>query len=292
MSSSKKKPIQTLTGSSGLIRAREIISGQYDEYRASKFIEPHRRNFYSFFLVKQGNIKHSIDFASYTCSKGQVFFMAPQQVYLVDSAEDFGGISISCQPEMLEKQELDLPIIRNILHSNRICPDNDDFAEILGVAEKMISIFRQDSALSRELMTSYLRIFLLYLSRAWIKDNPMKNSLPGQAAIVEKFRSLINQHWKEFHQVVEYAARLHITPGHLNSLVKASTGKSAIDLIQEKKLTEAKRFLVHSDLSIKEIAFESGFEDPAYFSRFFKKWNKVTPLEFRVQIREKYKSGL
>jgi AraC-like DNA-binding protein len=291
MSSSNKKAIQTLTGSLGQIRAREIISGEYDEYKAIKFIEPHRRNFYSFFLVKQGYIKHNIDFTSYTCSKGQVFFMAPQQVYLVDTADDFGGISISCQPEVLDQQETDLPIIRNIFQCNRICPDNEDLGEISGLAEKMVQIFNHEMIFSKDLMSSYLRIFLIYLSRAWIKENPANNSHPDQTAIIEKFRNLINQHWNTFHQVTEYASRLHITSGHLNSMVKSNTGKSAMDLIQEKKLIEAKRLLVHTNLSVKEIAFEAGFEDPAYFSRFFKKWNQVTPLEFKAEIREKYKSG-
>ena len=127
---------------------------------------------------------------------------------------------------------------------------------------------------------------------AWMKENPTRNSQQEHISIIEKFRNLISQQWKAFHQVSEYADKLHITPGHLNSLVKTNTGKSAIDLIQEKRLMEAKRFLVHTNLSIKEIAYETGFDDPAYFSRFFKKWNKVTPLEFRAKILEKYRSSL
>jgi len=289
MSPSGKKPIQILTGSKGLIRSREIVSGQYQEFQSAKFIEPHRRDFYTFFLVKQGHIKHSIDFTPYTCAKGQVFFMAPHQVYLVDTAEDFGGISISFQPEMLDLKELNLPIIRNISHDNRVCPDKEDLAELSALAERMALIFRKESPLSAELMSAYLRTFLICMSRAWIKENPVEREKPGQAAIIEGFRQLINQHWKEFRQVTEFAAKLHVSASHLNSLIKENTGKSAHELIQEKKLTEAKRLLVHTALSAKEIAFETGFEDPSYFNRYFKKRNKLTPLEFREQISKKFK---
>jgi AraC family transcriptional regulator, transcriptional activator of pobA len=292
MSATKKNPIQILAGSPGLIRAREIFSGQYDEYRSVKFVEPHRRNFYSFFLVKQGYIKHSIDFTSYTCSKGQVFFMAPQQVYLVDTAEDFGGISVSCQPEILDRDELNLPVLRNIFNNNRISPDKDDLAEIQILAERMVNTFNDDLPFSNELMSAHLRAFLIYLSRSWARENPVIQERPEQVAIVEKFRELINQHWKEAFQLPDYATRLHVSAGHLNALVKANTGKSATDLIHEKKLIEIKRLLIHTDLTVKEISFQTGFEDPAYFSRFFKKWNNTTPLEFRNQIHEKYRPSL
>jgi AraC family transcriptional regulator, transcriptional activator of pobA len=291
MVSARKNPIQILTGSPGMIRAREIISGQYDEYRSAKFIEPHRRNFYSFFLVKQGYIKHSIDFTSYTCSQGDIFFMAPQQVYLVDAAEDFAGISINCQPEILDPAELNLPVIRNIFLYSKVSPASEDLTEMRTLAERMVHIFHDDSPFSNELMSAHLRLFLIYLSRSWVMENPIIRESPEQAAIVEKFRELINLYWKEPMQVPEYASRLHITSGHLNTVVKANTGKSAKDLIHEKKLIEAKRLLIHTVLSVKEIAFETGFDDPAYFGRFFKKWNNTTPLEFRDQIHEKYWSS-
>ena len=225
MSSAKKNPIQTLRGSAGLIRAREIISGQYDEYKSVRFSEPHRRNFYSFFLVKQGYIKHSIDFTSYTCSKGQVFFMAPHQVYLIDSADNFGGISISFQPEILDIQELNLPVIRNILNNNLIAPDEEILAELLGLGERMVLLFRDELPFSNDLMRSCLRTFLLYLSRSWVSENPMLNKSPEDITLVEKFRALINQHWKEFIQVAEYASQLHISQSHLNALVKRECGK-------------------------------------------------------------------
>lgn len=287
----KKRPILTLSGSKGNIRVKEIISGKYEAYSASKFLEPHRRDFYSFFLVKQGFIKYSIDFKLYTCQAGEIFFMAPPQIYLIDSAEDFGGISINCQPESLSKEELNLPIIRAGFLQNLIRPDMESLKDLVWLAEKMLNLFNDPDPFSPLLLRSLFSSFLICLSKSWLKENRSAKMDCAKTAIIDQFRALINDHWKEVHQVKDYAKHLHVSAGHLNSLVKENTGQKAIALIQEKKLIEAKRLLVHSDLSAKEIAYECGFEDPAYFNRFFKKWNSSTPQQFRLEIREKYKDS-
>jgi AraC-like DNA-binding protein len=78
-----------------------------------------------------------------------------------------------------------------------------------------------------------------------------------------------------------YAKTLKITPNHLNKSVKSVTGKTAIGLLNEMRLIEAQLRLKHTDFSISEIAYQVGFEDRSYFSRFFKKATGDSPVEFR-----------
>ncbi|MFI5156935.1 MAG: AraC family transcriptional regulator [Chitinophagales bacterium] len=285
----KKRPVLTLTGSKGNIRVREITSGKYEAYSATKFLEPHRRDFYSFFLVRQGFIKYSIDFKLYACHAGEVFFMTPPQIYLIDSAEDFGGISINCQPESLSKEVLNLPIIRDGVQQNLVRPDMASLNDLVWLAEKMLNLANDPDPFSAPLLRSLFSCFLICLNKSWLKENYSAKSDSFKIGIIDQFRVLINDHWKEIFLVKDYARRLHVSPGHLNSLAKENTGQKAIELIQGKKLIEAKRLLLYSDLSAKEIAYETGFDDSAYFNRFFKKWNGNTPQQFRLEIREKYK---
>jgi AraC-like DNA-binding protein len=81
---------------------------------------------------------------------------------------------------------------------------------------------------------------------------------------------------------------LYVTPGHLNDLIKTVTGKTAKQIIDERRIMEAKRLPFWGEHSVKEIAARLNFEDDAYFNRFFKKHTTNTPAQFQRQIREKY----
>jgi AraC family transcriptional activator of pobA len=96
-----------------------------------------------------------------------------------------------------------------------------------------------------------------------------------------RFSMLIERHFKEEKLVTFYASELNLSANYLNILCKRNLGVPATQLIQQRVLLEAKRLLQSTDLSIKEIAFELGFVDHAYFSNFFKSQTSVTPTEFR-----------
>ena len=85
--------------------------------------------------------------------------------------------------------------------------------------------------------------------------------------------------------VSDYADMLAVTPDYLNKTVKSSTGKSAKEHIQSKIATEAKRSLIFSNLSGKELAYDLGFDESAHFNNFFKKTTGLTPTEFRETVR-------
>ena len=99
-------------------------------------------------------------------------------------------------------------------------------------------------------------------------------------------KELLNEKYDSLHQVADYASLLHVTPGHLNDTLRLQTGRTATTLIHERIILEAKRALFHTPLSIKEIGYSLGFDDPAYFHRFFKRLTGTTPLDFRNAIRE------
>ena len=75
---------------------------------------------------------------------------------------------------------------------------------------------------------------------------------------------------------------------NLGEVIKQQSGKTAIELIHERLMLEAKRMLFHTESSIKEIAFELGFEDASYFNRFFKRLGEQTPLAYRNSTRKMY----
>lgn len=85
-------------------------------------------------------------------------------------------------------------------------------------------------------------------------------------------------------QIKHYARELGITPEHLNRVCKQVSGHSASDVIQEYLVTEARRYLKYTSLSISEVSYRMNFDNPGYFARLFKKRTGLTPREFRLSV--------
>jgi AraC-like DNA-binding protein len=99
-----------------------------------------------------------------------------------------------------------------------------------------------------------------------------------------RLNALIEQKFKTEHTVSYYASELGVSPRKLGDIVKLYTGKYASDVIDDRLIAEAKRLLLFSDLTVKEIAFELGFEEHSYFTKVFKKLTGKTPSDFKPPI--------
>jgi AraC family transcriptional activator of pobA len=108
-----------------------------------------------------------------------------------------------------------------------------------------------------------------------------------QAQRLERFRALLDAHFRERWAVARYARALGVTAGQLGRLSRDMLGMSTLDAINQRVMHEAQRELVYSTLGIKQIASQMGFGDEAYFGRFFKKHAGQTPTEFREAGRRR-----
>ncbi|MFE1602253.1 helix-turn-helix domain-containing protein [Methylobacterium sp. ID0610] len=105
---------------------------------------------------------------------------------------------------------------------------------------------------------------------------------PGpQAVLVARFREAVEARHREERPLDAYARDLGVTAARLRAAVRAVTGASPGRLIRDRRLLEAKRTLLYSDLAVAEVAYSLGFSDPAYFSRFFAKGTGEAPRAFR-----------
>jgi AraC family transcriptional regulator, transcriptional activator of pobA len=288
MKRNKSGPIINYTLQHQQIFLREVVSNEYSSFNPEKFTEPHSRNYYSFFLITEGYIHHNIDFNHVKCKQKDIFFLKPGQIYLVDTAINLGGITLIFNPEIISAEEASLPVLRNSYGSNSLKLSGEEYTAVQTLLRKMLVEFLNNARYSRAIIKSQLTGFLLELSRIYERQYSVINNPEKANKIVQHFQLLLQSNWKSAENASSYARLLHITPGHLNQLVKQQTGKNVVTLIHEKKMIEIKRLLIYSSKSIKEIAFETGFEDPAYFNRFFKKWAHSTPLAFRQSNHEKY----
>lgn len=104
--------------------------------------------------------------------------------------------------------------------------------------------------------------------------------------LVQRFRALLELHFRGHAPVSFYAERLQVSADHLSRACRSSSGLSALDLVHERLLLEARRLLAYTPAAVAEVAHELGFEDPAYFSRFFTRRAGVSPSAYREAVAQ------
>lgn len=128
----------------------------------------------------------------------------------------------------------------------------------------------------------------LFVQIARISQSPgtaLSDARSRKAAQIEQFRRRVDQRFREQRSVEIYARELGMSAGHLGRLCRETLGMSPQDAINARVVHEAQRELVYSSLSVKQVAAVLGFQDEAYFGRFFRKHTGQRPTEFRQMAR-------
>jgi AraC family transcriptional activator of pobA len=110
--------------------------------------------------------------------------------------------------------------------------------------------------------------------------------------LVARFRELIEDAFREDWSLADYAAALNTSPSRLRNACLSVTEQSPIQLVHARVLLEAKRQLLYTSLSISEVAYALGFDDPAYFTRFFSQRVGMSPRKFRLRAAEAHRRSL
>ena len=140
-----------------------------------------------------------------------------------------------------------------------------------------------EQAPGRDLMLqSLLNMLLVWLSRRSLEQTHAEASQQDRGIEhVQAFARLLERDFREHRPIEHYAAKLGISAAHLNALCRRLAGQSALQMIHQRLLLEAKRHLVYTTLTVQQVSDSLGFSEPAYFSRFFKRYAGVSPRAFR-----------
>jgi AraC family transcriptional activator of pobA len=114
------------------------------------------------------------------------------------------------------------------------------------------------------------------------EDGPTRQEL----GLADRFRELIDQHYRENLQLQDYASMMRVSLVQLRAACAAAAGQSPTKIIHARVIAEAKRNLIFGDMTMEQIAYSLGFSDAAYFTRFFRKEVGQTPSQFRLAARE------
>lgn len=160
-------------------------------------------------------------------------------------------------------------------------PDDDEAVSLRGIVEEIAREVGSDGYLLEEMLRILLKRFIIICTRVARRHYSICPDNDGAFDVVRKFHVLVDNNFKEKKRVQDYADMLYRSPKTLSNLFAANGLPSPLRIIHERIAAEAKRLLLYTDKSAKEIGDILGFEDIASFSRFFKRVEGVSIMDFR-----------
>lgn len=237
---------------------------------------PHKHDFFQIVIIHSASGWHEVDFHKHKVKANQVYLIKPGQVHGWKLPKSTKGFIIEYTVESLPPEKNG-----NLAQQSRHLPDLYKFSKACkslqpSFVQLMESEYLQKAPLHEACLQNYLQILLLEL----LRTTAAKKTLSTEDLTVQ-FTDLVETHYRQEHNVQFYAQKLKITPKILSGKIQKSLGKPAKEIILQRCLLEAKRLLSYSNLSISEIGYELGFEDPNYFSRFLKNNMRISAVKFR-----------
>ena len=254
---------------------------------------PHRHDYYTIIFFEKGAGTHIVDFTEYPIEDHSIYFIVPGQMHQVIPTSEPKGWTMKFTDEFLISNSISDKLINGIYLFNEfgqsppLSINEIQMPVYLNIISQIEFFSNSLESYTQEAIGALMKLFFIQSNNhcsVYKNNNPQLQETTNQ--LLHSFKQLLNKHYASMHLVSDYANKLNVTADYLNKTVKSITGKSAKDHIQTKIIIEAKRSLLFSEISSKELAYELGFEESAHFNNFFKKITGQTPSEFRVLARQ------
>lgn len=245
------------------------------------------------FLIPEG-YELTVDFSHYQTSKPSLFFLTGQHLKIGKGKKEASLLYYNRDFYCIQIHDQEVACDGLLFHNVFEIP----FVELDPQEEKVIrNLFShikdelewKDSS-AEEMIRTYVKQIIIRATRKWKQQNLNNEILkiPGsELDIFRDFSRHLEIHFRKKHQVSDYAEMLHLAPKTLTHKFKSLNIDSPNQLIINRILLEAKRLLFYTDKPVKEIAYDLGYEDPAYFNRLFTQKTGSTPVNFK----KNYTSG-
>ena len=240
--------------------------------------------------IKQGLAQYQVDMNHFSLKDETIFFLNPGQIFSIESEQIKQGYRISFDADFycIETKDSETAcnglLFNNIYELPYIVPSPENIGELEGFLDMMVKEFQQPGAAHKEMIQSYLKLFLIIATRTKKEHTKPSNYHEEDHEILRRLSFLIEKHFRKIHSVKDYAQMLNLSAKSLTKKLHLLHQKAPSDLIKERLILEAKRELIYSEKSVKEIAFDLGFIDPSYFNRFFRKSTGTSPTAFKAHF--------
>ena len=248
--------------------------------------EPEQVDAYSIYWIKKGSGVYHIDFENYSFDGNVLFFLSPGQVFSVDTESIEEAYKLTFLKDFYCIQIHDKEVacngvlFNNIYDTPFLQPTVNDTLKLDFIITCLVDELKQSATGQYDMLQAYLKQFIVNAVRIKTEHYQIKDDVASQ--LFKDFSLLVEQNYKTIHSVTEYATRLGISPKSLTKHFQKIGSQTPSDFIKNRIILEAKRQLLYSSDSVKQIAYNLGYNDPAYFTRFFTKSTTKSPLHFKT----------
>jgi len=286
---SKGIPVFSLYGETAPVDDAEFVHIEEIRARSERYdwhIQPHQhRGLFQILFVLRGSVEVQADGRAEKVKVPCALSMPPAVVHALKFRPGTQGYILTISEAMLPRSDRG-----GLVEALFVQPRVISFAKVPQRARPIAALLGQimtemrEQAPERAAMQQWLVSAALLLIARQLATAPDEGRRGLQQRELSRLRGLVEAHFLEHWKVGDYAAAMGMTEARLNRLARAVTGKSVFELIQDRLMLEARRKLIYVAAPISLLAYELGFEDPAYFSRCFKNHFGVTPSAFRREL--------
>ena len=295
-------PVHSLPKSSGKVPALKIYRFKNSSENRTELPDslpitplptdtPHRHTYYEILFIEEGQGFHEIDFHSYPVQASALHFLTPGQVHLLHFSTFCQGFIVAFSEDFYTFYNPESPGLAQFPffqpgRRQPVIPLTDlEKHYFHNIMENMVSDHLQNNT-DQALIGRYLGLLIQKCGLITQKRFHHSEANSPSPDLVGRFQEMVEKNFRQMHEVQQYATRLSVSPDYLSKIVKRYLGTPSQEYILDKLLLEAKRLLVFTNLSGKEIAYHINIDDPSYFGRIFKKKTGLTPNEYRDHVRK------
>lgn len=268
----------------GIYDARTYFLEHFEKSTA-----PHRHSYFQLIWFKNPG-KHYVDYEPISHVANSFFFIATEQVHHFCPEEDNSGVLFHFNDFFIHKNDAlneieTLDTLFPGFQPHVLTPDANSIRRIAFLTDALIEEHQDHHVHYREMIYHLFQSLLLTLRRSVNNTITIPAVLQKEGEKAHRFKQIIQNTVHGFHSVKWYAEKLHITPKKLTEIVKDQFGYTPMEIIHKARTEEARRLLGNTSYSIKEVAFELGFDQATYFTKYFRKFTGMTPKDFRKRVR-------
>ncbi|NOH31068.1 4-hydroxyphenylacetate catabolism regulatory protein HpaA [Vibrio mediterranei] len=244
--------------------------------------------YYQIHCILEGNTHVLLDESHYSRNGVTLFFTPPTVPHSFVTEDHASGFVITASQTLVWRL-LDIEIGRNDVASTAMqpfCTELESGHRLVTLFEHLIAEQSGSDFMNDIACQSILQLILIDVIRLANAQPTNTTYRSSDVHVFNQFSQLIEQHYKSHWTLPQYAEKLGLTTARLNDICKRISGLASKRLASDRVMQEARRLLLLTAMSVQEVAYELGYQDPAYFARFFKKNAGETATEFREREQQ------
>ena len=261
-----------------------------DEELLQSYKAPKQPDLYTFIRTSNSKAEIIVDSIPYTIQPNSILTLTVAQYFQFIEGQDLIVYQFNREFYCMKDHDQEVSCVGLLFFGNIHVPILDlnvhEQRKYKTLHEVFIDELETKDTIQAEMLRMLTARFIIISTRLLkSKEGFIESTKTNKIDLLRDFNLLVETHFKTEHSVSFYADKLFKSPKTLsNNFAKLNT--SPLQIIHERIVLEAKRLLIYTDKTAKEIAFEIGFDDASHLSRLFKKYTQLSPSDFRKQLQK------